>query len=109
MIITSAEKNGITSIFIEGKLDTSSSDEAQAKLSSLTAPGTKMLMNLEKLEFVSSIGLRIILMQAKELKKNGGELRICGLHTTVKEVFTISGFSQILNIFDSQDDALKEF
>ena len=109
MIITSTVNNGITSISIEGKLDTSSSEEAQAKLSSIASQGTKMLMNLEKLEFVSSIGLRIILMQAKELKKHGGELRICNLQTAVKEVFTISGFSQILNIFDSQDEALKEF
>lgn len=109
MKITSAVKNGITTVSIEGRLDTSSSDAAKAELDAMSAPSIKMLMNLEKLEFISSIGLRIILMQAKEIKKQGGDLRLCGLQPVVKDVFNISGFNQILNIFDSSDEAIKEF
>ena len=109
MKLTSACKDGITTVQIEGKLDSAASDEAQEKLNTMLCTGLKMLMNLEKLEFISSIGLRLILMKAKEIKKGGGELRICSLKPAVKDVFTISGFNQILNIFDSQDDALKGF
>jgi anti-anti-sigma regulatory factor len=51
---------------------------------------------MTKLDFISSAGLRVLLATAQELKLDGGELRVCSLNESIKEVFDISGFSALL-------------
>ncbi len=66
-------------------------------------------MNFEKLHYISSAGLRVLLAAAKQLKTADGELRICDLNEVVKEVFDISGFSTIFKIFENETEALDSF
>jgi anti-sigma B factor antagonist len=66
-------------------------------------------VSLDKVDFVSSAGLRILLATGKRLSGTGGSLRVCGLNETVNEVFEISGFSTILNVFAAETDALSGF
>jgi anti-anti-sigma factor len=56
------------------------------------------LIDLEKLDYISSAGLRSILVIAKEMKKNGNNLVLCCLNETIKEVFHISGFDTFISI-----------
>jgi anti-sigma B factor antagonist len=51
----------------------------------------------------------VLLATAKKLKGTGGDLKICGLNPTLQEVFDISGFSPILTVVSSEDDALGSF
>jgi anti-anti-sigma factor len=94
----------------EGRLDTQTSPDAQQQLTRLIEEGeTKILVNLEKLDYISSAGLRVLLVVAKQLKTTDGELRICSLNEVVKEVFDISGFDMILPISASESEALEGF
>jgi anti-anti-sigma factor len=94
----------------EGSLDTQTSPDAQTQLTQLMEGGDKkILVNFEKLHYISSAGLRILLATAKQLKTADGELRICDLNEVVKEVFDISGFSTIFKIFENETDALDSF
>ena len=95
---------------LEGNLDTNTSTEAQGFLDNLIDDGAgKIVVSLEKVDFVSSAGLRVLLATAKRLTGTGGSIRICGLNETVTEVFEISGFSTILSVFPSESDALEDF
>lgn len=92
---------------IEGNLDTVSSPEAEASLSKAIDEGArKLLISFEKMEFISSSGLRILLGLAKRQSKGGGELHLSNMNATVKEVFTISGFDTIIQSSDTVDEAL---
>lgn len=94
----------------KGKLDTQTSPEAQEQMTELIEKGAKkILVNFGKLDYISSAGLRILLVAAKQLKSAGGELRLCSLNEVVKEVFDISGFTTIFKVFDSETDALEGF
>ncbi len=94
----------------EGSLDTQTSLDAQTQMTQLIEGGeTKILVNFEKLQYISSAGLRILLAAAKQLKAADGELRICDLNEVVKEVFDISGFSTIFKIFENETEALDSF
>ncbi len=94
----------------EGKLDTQTSPDAQKHLTQLIEEGVKkILVNFEKLNYISSAGLRVLLTAAKQLKTADGELRICSLNDVVKEVFDISGFTMIFKVFDSKSEALEGF
>ena len=95
---------------ISGNLDTQSYSDAQANLMELIDEGTKkILVNFEELDYISSAGLRILLVVAKKLTSSGGELRICCLNESVKEVFDISGFSGIFHVTTNQSLALEDF
>jgi anti-anti-sigma factor len=100
----------VTVVSIDGHLDTNTAPEAQAHLDSLQDDGAqKILIDFSDLDYISSAGLRVLLATAKRLGGAGGALRICGLNETVGEVFEISGFSVILDVFDGEVDALSGF
>ena len=94
----------------EGKLDAQTSPNAQQQLTNLIENGErKILVNFEKLDYISSAGLRVLLAAAKQLKPDGGEIRICSLNDVVKEIFGISGFVTIFKVFGSETEALDGF
>jgi len=78
----------------------------QEVLGALASGTTRMLIDFSELQYVSSAGLRIVLIAAKKLKATGGKLALCSLSESIAEVFNISGFSSILNIQPDQAAAL---
>lgn len=110
MQISVKTTNEVKVLAFEGRLDTQTSPNAQQQLTRLIEEGeTKILVNLEKVDYISSAGLRVLLVVAKQLKTTDGELRICSLNEVVKEVFDISGFDLILPISASESEALESF
>ena len=110
MPISVKTTNEVKVLEFEGKLDTQTSPEAQDQLTQLIEGGAqKILVNFEKLEYISSAGLRVLLTAAKQLKAVDGELRVSGLNEIVKEVFDISGFTTILKVFGSESEAIEDF
>jgi anti-anti-sigma factor len=110
MQISVKTTNEVKILAFEGRLDTQTSPDAQQQLTRLIEEGaTKILVNLEKVDYISSAGLRVLLVVAKQLKATDGELRICSLNEVVKEVFDISGFDLILPISASESEALEGF
>ena len=83
-------------IKIEGRLDTNSSPDLEKELDNLN--GTESVtLDFEKLEYISSAGLRIVLILQKKMQTQGS-LIIKNMNETVKNIFDITGFSDILNI-----------
>jgi anti-sigma B factor antagonist len=108
MQISTRDSYGITVVDMEGSLDTSTSGETGDELVRLVKAGNdKILLNLEKLDYVSSAGLRAILVAAKLLQNARGEMRICSPNDTVREVLEISGFHSLLRLHDTEADALR--
>ena len=67
---------------------------------------SKIIIGLENLEYISSAGLRGILLMEKLSKKHNTVLVFFGLQKMVQEVFNITGFTEILKICDTYDDAV---
>jgi len=110
MKIENRESQGIQIVAFEGNLDTNTSPEAEKKINELIDAGNqKLLVNFEQLNFIASSGLRILLATVKKLNASGGDLQICSLNPTVQEVFDISGFITILNVKNTEEEALSSF
>ncbi len=103
------KKSGeVTIVSIIGNLDTTTSPEAEKVIMQCLQEGCiKLIINLEQTPYISSSGLRVMLTTAKKLK-GIGELRISNLSDTVEEVFDISGFSTILNVDKTEEEALNK-
>ncbi len=110
MNITTTEVEGITIAEFEGNLDTNTAPDAEERLGELLEKGvTKILVDFTTLDYISSAGLRVLIVTTKRLGGTGGSMRICGLNETVDEVFEISGFSTIFSVFGTRGEALDGF
>jgi stage II sporulation protein AA (anti-sigma F factor antagonist) len=82
-----------------GRLDAHSAPDLQEEvLAHIDGGDTAVLLDMSGLTYVSSAGLRAILVAAKKLQEKSGRFALCGLSDSVAEVFEVSGFSSILDI-----------
>ena len=108
MQITTRTQQGVTLVAVAGKLDSTTSPEAQQALDAILAGGgRKVVIDFTGVDYISSAGLRVLLGTAKRLSGAGSALRLFGLNDTVREVFQISGFATILAVFATEAEALK--
>jgi anti-anti-sigma factor len=95
-------------VTVDGRIDTVSAPDFQQKMEEALDQGEKkIVMDLERLEYISSAGLRSILFTAKKAKAAGGTVACCSLQTMVKKVFEVSGFASMIPVFGSLDEAVK--
>ena len=107
MEITVRDEGETKVVIVDGKLDTNTTPLVESEINALMEGGTKkLLVNFERISYISSSGLRLLLATAQILKGSGGELRVCSLNEMATEVFEISGFSSIIKVFASEQDAL---
>ena len=109
MDISTRNVDGVTVIDMTGSLDTQTSGAASDEMARIAQEASKMLLNLENLDFLSSAGLRVILRTAKELKGSGGAIKVCNAAGVVKEVMEISGFGSLLDLHTSEAEAIGAF
>lgn len=97
-------------ISLSGRLDAYSANEVEKKLDSLIdAAQVRLVISLEKLEYISSSGLRVFLAALKKVKKQQGDIKLACLKPYIKEVFDIAGFTQLFNMFDTEEAAVNSF
>ena len=65
-----------------------------------------LVLDMEDLTYISSAGLRVILLTARVLQRNDKSLALCSLSGPVREIFQISGFDKIIQTHDSRADAI---
>jgi anti-anti-sigma factor len=108
--ITSREENDVYIVEVEGKLNTGASPDLDKFLSALVEKGTiKILLNLEFLDYIASTGLRVILATGKKLAGASGKLVICNPNLMVMDVLKMSGFNQMFDVFENEEEALGAF
>ena len=103
------EKNGeILMITIKGRLDAATANVADDAIKeSMGEDCTRVLFNLNDLDYLSSGGLRVILGVAKDIKRKEGKLVLCSLHEFVKEIFEVSGFDSLIPIEETVESGIK--
>jgi len=93
-------------VTIAGRLDAGSSPEAeQALAAAISSCKGGLVIDMSSLEYISSAGLRVMLIAAKRMQQKGAKLALFGLSSNVKDVFEISGFTAVLKTFQSEEDA----
>ena len=104
------EVNDVVVINLIGNLDTNTAPEAETAINEwLEKESKKMVVDLGEAKYVSSAGLRVFLATAKKMTAAGGVVMFCSPNEVVQEILDISGFSTILNIKVTREEALNEF
>ncbi|MDR6739175.1 stage II sporulation protein AA (anti-sigma F factor antagonist) [Herbaspirillum sp. 1173] len=110
MNITFEKAGEILEIGLEGKISSVNAGQFEADIMAQVARGeSDLLVDMRALDYISSAGLRVVLLVAKKLKQTGGVLALYGMQSQIREVFDISGFLGILNVSDTREQALQHF
>jgi anti-anti-sigma factor len=93
---------------LSGRLDATSAKTFEDRILGVINSGTqRLVVDLSQLEYVSSSGLRVFLLAAKRLQPTNGKMSLCGLQDHIRQVFDLAGFSSILSIYGSRDEAIS--
>ena len=107
MEIDVERENGILFAQVAGRVDSANVREFDQALSAAISDDCNVIViDLEGLSYISSTGLRVILLVAEVLRNRAARLALCSLSVPIREVFEISGFDKIIPIHGSRDEAL---
>ena len=108
MEIAQEKRGAVDLLTLRGKLDAGTANVLEAKLMAvIAAGGMHLILSCSALDYVSSAGLRVLLMAAKKLKAGNGRILLSSLQPHIREVFDIAGFSTIFPIHETDEAALR--
>lgn len=94
-------------IALQGQLNSGNAAEAESELIAVLDQGiSRLILDCRSLDYISSAGLRVVLIVAKRSRASSTQLVLFGMQAAVKEVFAISGFLGILQTVDTREEAL---
>ena len=98
----------ISIVALSGRLDVISSPLLEQKLQELVSGGCRrLIVDFGGLDLIVSAGLRVFLAFAKNCKKTGGRMALCGMKPVVGQVFELAGFTQIFATFAAREEAVQ--
>ena len=110
MDISVQQSDQISIVSIAGSIDALTADQITGCIDERISSGEKHLVfDLSEVEFMSSAGLRAILGALKQTRQAGGDLYLAGAQRGVAGILRLSGFSKILKVYDSVDNAIAQF
>lgn len=97
MNIVKTQNDQVLTIALEGRLDTTTAPQLEAELKTSLNGVEQLEINMEKLDYISSAGLRVLLSAQKQMAKQGG-MKVTHVNESIMEIFEVTGFSDILTI-----------
>jgi anti-anti-sigma factor len=106
MDITSETDGDLVQFHLAGHMDTTTSHSVtQAVNAAMAAGGRRVVFDMRDVSYVSSAGLRVILVAAKQARAVGGGAAVFGLQPRVEKIFSVSGFDKVVPVAISVEEA----
>lgn len=106
MDLSSEKRGGVVVVRADGRVDGANARDFHEGLeANIGADGESMVLDFKELSYISSAGLRVVLLVAKSLQKQQAKLAVCSLSDSIQEVFEISGFDKIVPVYADADAA----
>lgn len=110
MEVSTSRRGDLTVAVVSGRVDSVSAPDFQDGLATAAdAGGTHLVLDCSELSYISSAGLRGLLVTVKKVDALGGQVGMCELSGPIREVLEVSGFVRFLKVFDTVADAEASF
>jgi anti-anti-sigma factor len=107
MDITELTSNEVVILSLSGRLDAVTADPVKQRLlAKVGATGPRLVLDFASLTYVSSAGLRVLLEVARRVDAAQGRLALCAMVRHVHQVFELAGFSALIPIYATREEAL---
>jgi anti-sigma B factor antagonist len=110
MMVNQADDE-ITRVDLGGRFDIQGAQEVDARFGELAESSKAMIVDLSKVTFIASLGVRTLMLSAKTLIRRGADMAVCGANENVEKVLRGTGFNEVAGLypdFDSAARTLKE-
>ncbi|MDO4989386.1 MAG: STAS domain-containing protein [Eubacteriales bacterium] len=97
MNIVKTQNNQSLTIALEGRLDTTTAPQLETELKASLNGVEQLVIDMEKLDYISSAGLRVLLAAQKQMSRQGS-MKVIHVNESIMEIFEVTGFSDILTI-----------
>ena len=97
--ITKEQRDDALTVSLEGRLDTTTSPDLEKMLKESLDDVTELILDFENLEYISSAGLRVLLLAYKKMVP-AGTMKLIHVSDVVKDILEITGFLELLNVQD---------
>jgi anti-sigma B factor antagonist len=104
--VSSRAIDGASVIHLDGTIDGSSAPIAQSSIVPLIEPGCRLVLDLSGVDFMSSAGLRLMLLVFRQVSAAGGKVAMIGLSEEIRDTMSLTGFLDFFTTADSEDAAL---
>lgn len=112
MHITTQQFADTTVVAPQGRIDHRSASDLEAALLPLVAQACErrgaLVLDFSGVEYISSVGLRVLMIAAKQMRAAQAQLSVAALSSVVAEIFTISRFDKVLTVNATLEDALAQ-
>jgi anti-sigma B factor antagonist len=109
MEISEKKRSEAVIVSVSGRVDATNAPNLEQRLLGLIDGGERCLVvDCGRLDYISSAGLRALLVALKRLKTAGGKMAVGSLKDDIREVFDIAGFSSILSVYPNLEEALAK-
>ena len=105
MKLHAQREDGILIARAVGRVDGANAMEFQNRLQAAIGDDSDVILDLEGLSYISSAGLRVVLLVAQHVQKRSGRFSVCSLSDSIENVFNISGFDRVIPTHGSRSDA----
>ena len=109
MKLSTSQMEDMIIVSIEGEIDASNTSELNNFFNAQLEKQKRLIADFEKVEFLSSAGLRVLLSMIKETRKIGGDFRLASVQEEIYKVLKISGFAGILKIYPDLQAAIDSY
>ena len=108
MDVTTRHFGNVAVVAATGRIDQSSASALEAALSPFWANSdiASLVLDFSAVEYISSVGLRVLMIAARQMRGRRARIAVTGLQAVVAEIFAISRFNTVLEVFPTVRDAL---
>jgi anti-anti-sigma factor len=108
-VTVAAGKPGVNVVRLSGRLDATTYEAAQPVIMEALEKGSAgMILNMESLDFISSAGLRVMLIVWKQAAADGKQIAMVDVQPSIYKIFKIAALDKIFRFFENEDEAIRE-
>lgn len=107
--IEKVDHTDATVITIDGQLNSATTSQIQDQVLTSARGGRRVLLDMSGVNYLSSAGLRMLLLLYRRVQENQGMMALAGLSEEVSDVMSITGFLDLFTIYNNRNDGLSAF
>ncbi len=106
MNISTSTVSGVSVVTVQGTIDSSTAPAAQEQILPLVQPGCRLLLDMSRVDYMSSAGLRMMLLLYRRVAGGAGRVVLAGLSEDIKDTMSLTGFLDFFHTCDTLDSGL---
>jgi anti-anti-sigma factor len=100
-------EDGLAHVVLDGRFDIAGAQQVDSLFAALAESSKGLVVDLSKLSFIASLGVRTLMLSAKTLIRRGADMAVCGANENVEKVLRSTGFNEVASLYPDYESASR--